>query len=150
MFSTVVGTTKCLYPSCATTRAALPDGPELRGEVGLGRLLGSPARRRRASGPSGPAAFGKDGKTWIPGESNRVIERQHYEGNTSRVLGEKRNENKQAKKMPTSGNLQRVSFVRLKNIGYLMSLFLLHTLLLIFALQCINFAAAKTRSMFRR
>ena len=43
-----------------------------------------------ASGPSGPAAFGKDGKTWIPGESNRVIERQHYEGNTCRVLGEKR------------------------------------------------------------
>lgn len=56
----------------------------------LAGILNQTAYSQKASGPSGAAAFDKDGSTWIPGESERVIERKHYEGNTSRVLGEKR------------------------------------------------------------
>ena len=36
------------------------------------------------------SGLGADGSTWTPGQQDVVIERKHYEGNTSRVIGEQR------------------------------------------------------------
>lgn len=45
---------------------------------------------KKASGPTGTAAFTEGGDTWMPGMEPVVIDREHHQGTTSNVIGRKR------------------------------------------------------------
>ena len=53
-------------------------------------LLAETGYSKKASGPTGTSAFKEGGDTWMPGMEPVVIDRQHHQGTSSRVIGKKR------------------------------------------------------------